>query len=171
MTTTTPTRYVTHAETNKLIRAALRDAFPGIKFSIRGTGGNATHISWTDGPNPKTVDEVARRYEGMTFDGMQDLASPIHEIVDGIRTHYGASYVFTRREHSPEILEEARSIIADAGIDPHGISNLAEIPATLHRYEDAQRLLWQGYPVDGPTLTRIIADTTADERYTAETTR
>jgi hypothetical protein len=167
MTTTTQTRYLTQTETNKLIRAALRDAFPGIKFSVTGSGGNATTVAWTDGPAEKAVEDVARRFEGSSFDGMQDLASPIFHEEGGVRIHYGCSYVFTRRNYSAEITEQAQREVANAGIDPHGLNTLGEIPSALRRYEELESLLWRGYPADGPLLVRIIAGALATAAHAA----
>lgn len=166
----TDTRYVTQAETNKLIRAALRDAFPGIKFSVTGSGGNATNVTWTDGPAEKTVEEITWRFQGSSFDGQTDMASPIFEVVDGERIHYGCTYVFTRRNYSAEILEQAQSEVADAGVDPHGLNTLGGIPAPLRKYEEVVNLEWRGYPLDGPILVRIICAAIATARYAEQVT-
>lgn len=93
-------RYLTCAETAKLLRVALRDAFPGVKFSVRShtySGGASIHVGWVDGPAAPTVDKVAGAFAGGRFDGMTDLAygathwaCPVH----GPRTAaiYGNSY-------------------------------------------------------------------------------
>jgi hypothetical protein len=163
---TAETRYISQKETNGLIRSALRDAFPGVRFSVSGSGGNATTVGWTDGPDEKAVEEVARRFEGASFDGMQDLESPRYDLVDGVRVHYGASYVFTRRSYSDAVREQAEEILADAGIDPHGLNTLGEIPRSIaDAYPEAERLTWQGYPADGPILARILSSAIAARRY------
>jgi len=54
--TPTPRRetvYVSVAETAKLVRAALKAAFPGITFSVRSKSysmGASISVRWTDGP-------------------------------------------------------------------------------------------------------------------------
>lgn len=43
------------------IRAALKSAFPGVKFSVRKDTGTAAlwvQVSWTDGPTVDTVEQV-----------------------------------------------------------------------------------------------------------------
>lgn len=166
---TTETRYISQKETNGLIRSALRDAFPGVRFSVSGSGGNATTVGWTDGPDEKAVEEVSRRYEGASFDGMQDLESPRYDVVDGVRVHYGASYVFSRRSFSDAVREQAETEVADAGIDPHGLNTLGGIPhELLEKYDEVANLQWRGYPVDGPILVRMISAAIASARY-AET--
>jgi hypothetical protein len=97
---------------------------------------------------------------------MQDLESPRYDLVDGVRVHYGASYVFTRRTYSDAVREQAEEILADAGIDPHGLNTLGEIPRSIaDAYPEAERLTWQGYPADGPILARILSSAIAARRY------
>ena len=75
MNTTRP-RYLSVAETAKLIRPQLKAHFPGIKFSVRSSsyaGGASIDISWTDGPTTKEVDSVVGAYESKSFDGSIDM--------------------------------------------------------------------------------------------------
>lgn len=70
------TRYLSCAETAKLIRVALKKAFPGVKFSVRShtySGGASIRVGWTDGPTTKMVEAVTNAYAGGGFDGMIDL--------------------------------------------------------------------------------------------------
>lgn len=69
-------RYLTAAETAKLVRAALKTAFPAVKFSVRSdtyAGGASVRVRWTDGPTSSQVDAVTGAYAGADFDGMIDL--------------------------------------------------------------------------------------------------
>lgn len=69
--------YLSCAETAKLVRAALKKAFPGIKFSVRShvySGGASINVRWTDGPSSKAVKAMAGAYSGGNFDGMIDMA-------------------------------------------------------------------------------------------------
>ncbi len=78
MVTATQTRHLTVAETAKLIRGQLKPRFPGVKFSVRSSSysmGASIHISWTDGPRARVVDQVVKGFEGKSFDGMNDLAT------------------------------------------------------------------------------------------------
>lgn len=81
MSTTQPTKYESAAETAKRLRLALKNAFPGVKFSVRSrtySGGASIDVSWTDGPTAKTVDRLADTFSG-------------------------ADFVFCHRENSPEL--------------------------------------------------------------------
>lgn len=68
--------YLSCAETAKLVREALKKAFPKIKFSVRShnySGGASINVGWKDGPTTKEVEAVAKSYSGAGFDGMIDL--------------------------------------------------------------------------------------------------
>ena len=70
-------KYLSCAETAKLVRAALKKAFPGVKFSVRShvySGGASINVGWVDGPKTKAVEAVAGAYSGGGFDGMIDMA-------------------------------------------------------------------------------------------------
>lgn len=70
-------RYVTLTETAKLLRVALKKAFPKVKFSVRGksySGGASITVGWTDGPTAKMVDAVIEPFACGGFDGMIDMA-------------------------------------------------------------------------------------------------
>lgn len=72
--------YLTAAETAKLIRQALKQAFPeyGSRFfGVRSktySGGASIRVNWTDGPTTEAVDAVVARFAGGGFDGMIDMA-------------------------------------------------------------------------------------------------
>ncbi len=70
------TKYLSCAETAKLLRQALAREFSGTKFSVRSSVysmGASIDVRWTDGPAYKRVDAVCGQFEGSDFDGMIDL--------------------------------------------------------------------------------------------------
>lgn len=72
MTNTTKTEA---AQTAVAVRAALKTAFPGMKFSVRSetfSGGDAVRIGWTNGPSHEAVDAITDRFTSGTFNGMTD---------------------------------------------------------------------------------------------------
>lgn len=114
------TRYISMKDGNVLIRKALKEAFPGIKFSVRGSSysmGASTTVSWVDGPSDKAVKEITDQFEGTSFDGMIDLASPKAQLLNGEVVHYATDYVFTRREISADAEAEAKALLEAEGID------------------------------------------------------
>lgn len=71
------TRYLSCAETAKLVRRTLKREFPGVKFSVRSktySGGASIDVGWTDGPTAKQVGAITGPYAGGRFDGMIDMA-------------------------------------------------------------------------------------------------
>jgi hypothetical protein len=62
--------------TAKLLRVALKRAFPRISFSVRSksyAGGASIDVCWTDGPCHAAVEKLTAAYNGAQFDGMIDL--------------------------------------------------------------------------------------------------
>lgn len=101
------TRYISCADTAKLVRTALKAAFPGVKFSVKSktySGGASITIRWMDGPTSKEVEAITNQFEGASFDGMQDLKSYHDSMLNGERVHYCANYIFTSREYSVAFL-------------------------------------------------------------------
>jgi hypothetical protein len=97
---------LTVAETAKLMRKSLKEAFPGTKFSVRSSsyaGGASIDVYWTDGPTDAAVARLAKGFEGASFDGMIDLKSYHDTLVadadGGVElVSHGADYVFTHRQ-------------------------------------------------------------------------
>ena len=68
--------YISCADTAKLIRVALKKAFPGIKFSVVSdvySGGASIDIGWVLGPTTSEVDKVGKQYSSADFDGSIDM--------------------------------------------------------------------------------------------------
>jgi Large polyvalent protein associated domain 29 len=109
----TTVRSIGVAETAKYIRVALKERFPGIKFSVRSksySGGASIRVEWFDGPTTDQVEDVTKRYEGASFDSMIDLKSyKDSELPDGERVHFGVDYVFSDRNLSAEFLTKVTS--------------------------------------------------------------
>lgn len=102
------TKYISAVDTAKLVRKALKVAFPGIKFSVRTktyTGGASITVTWTDGPTQDDVKKVTNRFEGGYFDGMTDYAGGHTHEFQGEQVHFGADYIFENRRFSKEFLE------------------------------------------------------------------
>ena len=111
------TTHISLTDTAKLLRAALKNAFPGIKFSVRSksySGGASIRIYWTDGPTQDQVQRISNEFEGADFDGMQDLKSYQAHVVDNEARHYGADYIFPERIHSATHLRKAAAKVAEA---------------------------------------------------------
>jgi len=96
-------------ETAQCIRAALKSAFPGVKFSVTTSYASmtsSTRIQWTDGPTEPEVERVTGRFTSRGFDGMTDCTTYHSQIVDGCEVQY-SGWVTTRREVSAALLNKA----------------------------------------------------------------
>ena len=96
------TTYLSCAETAKLVRQALKEAFPGVKFSVRSSTysmGASIGVQWTDGPTEKEVNAVAKVFEGAYFDGMTDYEGTRYHQFDGEPVHFGADHVMASRSY------------------------------------------------------------------------
>ena len=72
--TSAPRRQLSRQESSKLLKATLREAFPGTRFSVklsRGTSYGNVEVFWT-GPSIENVEEVTSVFQGRGFDGTDD---------------------------------------------------------------------------------------------------
>ena len=108
-------RNISCADTAKLVRAALKAAFPTVKFSVRSktySGGASIDIGWTDGPTEHDVMAVAKRFQGATFDGMQDLKTHHTSELNGEQVWFGADYIFGNRSYTLDFLRRRAASVA-----------------------------------------------------------
>lgn len=89
----------------KNIRAELKAAFKGVKFSVRNRDYGSVDISWADGPTTASVDKIVNKYQRGHFNGMEDIyedaASPWNHVFGG------AKYVSTHRDFSSDLITRA----------------------------------------------------------------
>ncbi len=112
--TTTDTAPATVKDAAAAIRADLKSAFPGTKFSVRmGTGTASTWIDvkWTDGPNDDMVRNVTDRYEefGSPVEGVcrdrllsMSVLLAAQDLIRAVLPQFTAYYEDGRWNHSPD---------------------------------------------------------------------
>lgn len=108
-------KYLTVAETAKLVRKALKAEFPAVTFAVRSksySGGASVSVNWVDGPTEEMVKRVVARFEGAEFDAMIDLKSYRVGELDGEEVHFGADWVFVRRGYSAAMSEHVARLVA-----------------------------------------------------------
>jgi hypothetical protein len=96
-------QYLSCAETAKLVRAALKESFPGVKFSVKSkvySGGASINVSYVDGPSYDQVKAVVGMFEGSYFDGMTDYKGSNYSSLDGQEVSFGADFIFVDRNFS-----------------------------------------------------------------------
>lgn len=101
-------------DTAKLVRAALKTAFPGQKFFVNKRG-NAIRVYWQDGPTAEAVNAVAKEFECKLYDGYGRVMQNNHRIhpITGKKVSYGARYVFAERSYSLAFLQKVAQMVAD----------------------------------------------------------
>jgi hypothetical protein len=164
------TRYIDTKTTAQMLRAALKAAFPGVKFSVRkgtGTGSSWLSVTWTDGPTDAAVTAVTNRYEGsswnlnnddsytrnpdvlMAFDGAE-LPEEIHFSCSGINTH---------RNMSDEAETKMTAFISAAlgGLEyrRENMEGLTVNGTSIHGIYDVRGALWQAF--SGTDLSKVSA--------------
>lgn len=119
-------KHLTAAQTAKIVRTVLKEAFPKTKFSVRSKSysmGASINIYWTDGPTAKQVDEFTDKLEGATFDGMTDYKGGRVHQVNGEEVHFGADFIFTNRKCSDAVIESAmKNIISKYFTEDPGVT-------------------------------------------------
>lgn len=101
-------QYLSCAETAKLVRAALKESFPGVKFSVRSSvyaGGASININYVNGPTAEQVKGVISVFEGSYFDGMTDYKGSNYSSLDGQEVRFGADFIFVNRKFTVAYLE------------------------------------------------------------------
>jgi hypothetical protein len=109
------TQYIPATEVAKMARAALKEAFPGVKFSVRKSPRSGTlNIEWTDGPSTAAVDAITDQFAGEGFDGMTDMrySRDNGTTPDGEPICYMTDFVFTHRNISPDLAADLRFKLA-----------------------------------------------------------
>lgn len=141
MMSQTETTYVSCVETAKLVRQALKEAFPGIKFSVKSSsyaGGASIDISWTDGPNARQVDELVADFRGAYFDGSIDYKGTVYSMMDGKPVRFCADFIHTSRKYSDAFVTRMLKRCAD------------EYCSKVHSLEDWKAgRLYNVHPISG----------------------
>ena len=122
---TTRTDYSTK-ETAQFIRAALKAAFPGVKFSVRTSYASmtsSTHIGWTDGPTEPEVERVTNQFTSRGFDGMTDCTTFHEQTFNGERVKF-SGWVTTHHRLGRTAAEGARPLQHQTGGVGYGPTDL-----------------------------------------------
>jgi hypothetical protein len=133
-------KFLTCAETAKLVRAELKKQFPDFKFSVKSSkyaGGASVDITWDNGLPQSEVEKFIDKFSGAGFDGMVDLkyykyhwlmadgsvqvASCEYEEIDterpdgAIAVQFGADYICCNRHLTKDIQRKIAEDISKIG--------------------------------------------------------
>jgi len=120
-----------HSNCAAAIRDELKKVFPLHKFSVRSesfAGGNSVHVSWTDGLTAPQIDEIIKKYQYGSFNGMEDM----YEYSNSREDIAQAKYVSSSRTISDELREAVKSDLMTLrpDLDHYGNDNIND---NLHR--------------------------------------
>lgn len=125
--------YIEPKETAQFIRQALKEAFWGVKFSVRVRNYHTVNIGWADGPTVEQVEAVVERFQSAGAMHIDDYVPTIERRLDGERVTFGAKYVFADRQISDEMVQRAIDSLESAGVIEPG--------ATPEKYRNGE--LWR----------------------------
>lgn len=140
-------KFISCADTAKLLRAALKEAFPEIKFSVRSSvyaGGASIDVGWIDGPKGDQVEAIVKRFAGGSFDGMTDYkGGHVHQF-RGEEVHFGADFIFANRKISPTAYEAETARLAQLSPDDREQEAYrADVWRVFNKqYDGPDRLAW-----------------------------
>jgi len=150
-------QYLSCADTAKLVRAALKESFPGVKFSVRSSvysGGASINVGWVDGPNADQVKGIVSAFEGSYFDGMTDYKGSNYGSLDGQEVRFGADFIFVNRQITAPFLTRAASfvlnyygldnevVIDSAGFSGAYVKSVNNLPVSEARGFSAYKIQW-----------------------------
>lgn len=142
------TIYESAAETAKKVRKALKEEFPGMKFSVRSRSysmGSAVDVSWIDGPTSSQVNKILSQFQSASFDGMQDLKSYTGYMYEG-QLYNGADYVMGQRELSKEYRHK---------VEDFGKTIFGDWQATNYQMNEAEAELNGNFPYNRMNNERV----------------
>lgn len=158
------TIYVSATDTAKHVRAALKENFPGTRFSVRTTkyaGGASLDVNWTGGPTTPKVDAVIKDYEGTEPDASGDFCDPVTHEKNGDRIQYGARHILTSRKITPSTHAALQAeILASMGLEGLDTGRAYPVPPIVLERADHYRYS-QGTIHE---FVRAIADSQDDEQ-------
>jgi len=99
----TTTLDISATDTAKMVRKAIKTAYPAAKVSVvtdkysMGASINVTILTEMTADQVANVSDIARQFEGATFDGTIDLKEYKVAIVDGQEVRFGADFIFTHK--------------------------------------------------------------------------
>jgi hypothetical protein len=108
-------KYISVVDTAKLVRAALKESFAGVKFSVTSdsyAGGASINIKYKDGPTESQVNAVINNFKGAYFDGMIDYKGSCYANLNGEEVRFGADFIFVKRNYSVEFLTKMANEVA-----------------------------------------------------------
>lgn len=106
-------RWIHPRDVTRLIKRALKAAFPNQRFSVRYRPFGYTTVEWVDGPERIVVADIAQKFDGAEFDGDTDSWRYRPSDYQGELVQFGIHRVYcdrltARQVHKPARRRQAR---------------------------------------------------------------
>ena len=137
------------AQAAQAIRKELKEAFPGVKFSVTSEGysmGDSVHINWTDGPSTKQVETYTKKYQYGHFNGMEDLYENSNNRDDIPQS----KFVFAQRELSDEFMLKAAKYVHNkyGGLEDHKVETKEDTQKSFewnNEWTSYSQIVWKEF--------------------------
>jgi hypothetical protein len=138
MSTEKPSRMIHGAEQGKMVRAALKQAFPGIKFSVTSKG--CITVNWTNGPTKTDVSKIVGAFAGGKMVSGEDYCAPRNTYLGDERVSFINDHTFCNREITDDFVETTRKALAL--FDGHTITTLLNQAPFPYEDDIAKRIAY-----------------------------
>lgn len=130
--------------TAAMLRAELKQRYPGVKFSVRGESysmGCSITVSWQDGPTEKQLAPLFAHFQGERFDGSDDSRHAVTTEHAGEQVRFAADHVHGTRTYSRALLGQCAQRVCDEYSvrmpETKEGSVTAYVESTEHTHDDA----------------------------------
>jgi hypothetical protein len=130
---------ISTVDTAKMIRKALKESFPDIKFAVRCdqyANGSSIHVAWPDGPGAEMVESIVGRFRESFFDVQSDYRDNLYHRLDGALARFGPDHVFCHRRFSDAAVIGAIDAIYEANRDILAAQGVSKPVAATFRIGD-----------------------------------
>jgi len=147
-------------DTANLIRKALKESFPDIKFSVVASGSamcSVLTITWEDGANETQVSAIANKFKGARFDDMDDSKQYRYHMMEGQEVSFYFDYIRCNRTNSDAAVQRAidqlyrryTNNFVSANVTKPTVAQfrtgslMSKIISGFSVSDDVQRLIWK----------------------------
>lgn len=168
-------RSLDYKESAALLRKALKAEWPGVKFSVRKIHRGDVDISWTDGPTPDQVKDLALKFQGEIggMDHHTDCWSTeyVYQDLAGEMVCHGIGSIYTERKISEhwraELAAEVTAVLAPAGKVPEGgiTWNCGQLQACINDAGEISPCNWDVSAAHLAPYASVLMTQLADKRF------
>lgn len=171
-----PTRYISVVETAKLIRQALKEAYPEIKFSVvssKYSGGASIDVRYQGDALQKDVEAIAKAFQGGSFDGMTDCKGYLRKTMNGEPVSFGGDFVFVSRDFDKDKIAAMGAIIAQVGASEDKVERDNLVANFLIKFGMVPNEAFRAvqYNMSGGCLARALLGSLSDPKFAGRTSK